>query len=345
MAYSETMAPDGRAIQVVHLEHDCGVQLDIMDWGATWLSCKVPAQDGVLRETILGCADLDGFLTQRAYLGATVGRYANRIGNARIEFGGKTYQLDANQQGKHQLHGGAGGFAKRRWTIAEQSREHVRFELVSPDGDQGFPGTLQVSVVYRLLPGKIIRMECEAVTDKATPVALTNHAYFNLDGGKTDARKHSLTIAAASFTPVDDSLIPLGDLASVAGTGFDFRAGKLIGKDLLVDAQQKITGGYDHAWLLDEACGSMQVSAATLCASDGALRLDLHTTMPALQFYSGNGLGGTPSRDGGVYEGFQGVALEPGSLPDSPNHPEWKQPSCWLMPEDKYEQVIEFRFS
>jgi aldose 1-epimerase len=345
MNYAQTLAPDGNPIKVVQLSHDCGTRLDIMDFGATWLSCKVPVKNGDPREVILGCDSLEGFLKQQAYLGATVGRYANRIAHARIERDGKTYQLDANQQGKHQLHGGAAGFSHRRWRILDQASDQVTFGLDSADGDQGFPGNLAVKVSYRLLPDCVIRMECEAVTDHVTPVALTNHSYFNLDGGKTDARQHALSLQADFYTPVDTDLIPLGALAAVEGTGFDFRSMKKVAVDLLKDEQQKISGGYDHAWLLDKRCADLGVPAASLRAGDGLLAMDLFTSMPALQFYSGNHVGGTPSRDGGVYESFQGLALEPGSLPDSPNHPEWDQPSCWLEPGDKYEHVVEYRFT
>lgn len=345
MEYRATQAPDGRALNLVRLAHACGTALDIMDWGATWLSCRVPLADGTARDVILGCGCLADFFTQQAFLGATIGRYANRIAGATIEHGGKTWRLDANQQDRHQLHGGSQGFDKRRWTIAEQSHEHARFELLSADGDQGFPGNLEVCVTYRLKADRVIRMECEAVTDQPTPIALTNHSYFNLDGGKSDARRQGLQIQADLYAPVDDSLIPLGALAGVADSGFDFRSAKPIAQHLLQDAQQQIAGGYDHAWLLDARCADMSRPAAVLCSGDGQLSMALHTTMPALQFYSGNFLADTPAREGGVYAKFGGVALEPGVLPDSPHHPEWPQPSCWLMPGETYRQVIEWRFS
>lgn len=339
----QTMAPDGQPLQLIRLRNDSGLQLELMDWGATWLSCLVPLTDGNQREILLGCSLPEDYFRQNAWLGATVGRYANRIADSRISRTGQTFQLQANQ-GQHQLHGGPEGFDRRRWAIFEHSQEHVKFGLLSPDGDQGFPGKLNAQVSYTLREGGIDMLYCASV-NQACPVCLTQHSYFNLDGAMTDIRRHSLQINAAQYAPVDAQMIPQGNLDNVAGSGFDFRQPKLIGTDFLRDTQQKLAGGYDHAWLLDQDCQAMTKPAAILASADKRLEMALYTTMPAIQFYSGNHLAGTPARDGQTYAAQQGLALETQFLPDSPNHPEWPQPSCWLQPGETYRHTTRLVFS
>ena len=342
MTSSLPLCPDGQPPRLIELAHPSGVRLTLMDWGATWLSCEV-AVAGAPREVLLGCGDLADYFRQTAFLGATVGRYANRIGKARFARDGRAYSL-APTQGGNQLHGGPQGFDKRRWRIVEQSAEHVLLAIESPDGDQGFPGNLEATVCYRLQDGARISMEYGAKVDAPCPVNLTNHAYFNLDGAPTDVRAHTLQIRAHHYLPIDDGLIPLGGLDGVAGTSFDFTQAKTIARDFLTDAQQRIAAGYDHAYLLDDDCRECTKPAATLVSGDGALAMDLYTSKPALQFYSGNHLAGIPARDG-VYAAHQGLALETQFLPDSPNHPEWPQADCWLQPGQTYRQttVLAFR--
>ncbi len=330
---------------VLTLRHPSGLALSLMDLGATWLSCKVPMPGGESREVLLGRASTREPQAVGAFLGATIGRYANRIGQARIRRGDEVTQLTPNAGSKHQLHGGPGGFDKLRWTIASEDEREAVFTLVSPDGDQGFPGQLDVSVTYRLLDGLVIEMQAEARTSAPTPVCLTNHAYFNLDAIHGDARQQVLRIPAAKFLPVDGDLIPLGELAPVQGTGFDFREPKTLAHDWMRDEQQKPGAGYDHAFLLDAGCARMGQPAAQLRATDGSLAMELFTTLPSVQMYAGQYLGGIPSRDGTTYPACAGIALEPQFLPDSPNHPEWPQPSCWLMPGDVYRQTIRWHFT
>lgn len=343
MNSAPTLCPDGRPATLITLEHECGTRLTLMDWGGTWLSCLVPLADGSRREVLLGCERLEDYFRQTAYLGATIGRYANRIGHSRFSRQGHTFNLLANQ-GPHQLHGGPDSFDRRRWQIIEQGRDHVCLGIESPAGDQGFPGNLSARVLYRLLPDCRISMEYQAQVDAPCPVNLTNHAYFNLDGAATDARQHGLQIRAQYYVPVDAGLIPTGELQPVGGSSFDFTAPKCIARDFLADVQQQLCGGYDHAWLLDEACKAMADPAAVLVSGDQRLAMDLYTTKPGLQFYSGNFLAGTPARDGGHYAVHQGVALETQFLPDSPNHPEWPQPDCWLLPGVTYQHTTQLQF-
>ncbi len=332
MTTTATIAPDGHPLNRIELRSPEGFALQIMDWGATWLSCRVPMDTISAREVLLGCGKLEDYFVQMAYLGATVGRYANRIDCARFTHDGREYRLDANQSGRHMLHGGAGGFSQRRWRIAERGPMHVGFEIESPGGDQGFPGNLKAQVTYRLEAGLQIVTDYEVITDAATPVCLTNHAYFNLDGQHGDVRRHRLQIAASHYLPIDPEAIPLGHLDRVEGTSFDFRQEKIVVREFMGDEQQRQVGGYDHAFLLDDACFDSNHPAAHLTASDGHLSMLLYTTMPALQFYTGQKLPGTPSRGVRPYGAYAGLALETQYLPDSPNHPEYPQPSCWLEP-------------
>ena len=335
--------PDGHPPRIIELVHTSGVRLTLMDWGATWLSCQVVVA-GSPREVLLGCATLDDYFTQTAYLGATVGRYANRISHAKFTRGTREYHLAPNE-GRNQLHGGPDGFDRRRWRVLEQSTEHVVLGIDSADGDQGFPGHLAATVCYRLMADARISLDYTATVDAPCPVNLTNHAYFNLDGAVTDVRQHSLQIKAHQFVPIDAESIPLGDLSSVKGTSFDFTRSKQIGSDFLADEQQQRVKGYDHAFLLDLECRERAAVAATALSGDGRLAMDVYTTKPALQFYSGNYLSGISARHGGIYEAQQGLALETQFLPDSPNHPEWPQTDCWLEPGETYRHttVLAFR--
>lgn len=333
------------AVEVLQLSDADGLTLTLMDWGATWLSCRVPLRDGAPREVILGGPSPAAQRHGGGFLGATVGRYANRIAGARLQRGGQVWPLQAQPGSRHTLHGGPLGLHAQRWQIAERSAAAVCFTLDSPAGDQGFPGRLQARVGYRLAGGGVIEMHAEAEVDAACPVALTNHSYFNLDGHAGDARAHRLQLAAAAFVPVDAELIPLGAPAAVDGTGFDFRAPQTIASRWLADGQQRQAGGYDHAYLLDLACAGGRHAAAVLESADGRLALHLHTSLPALQLYTGQHLHQVPGRDGRPLAACAGIALEPGFLPDSPNHPEWPQPDCWLQPGQLYRHVIRYHLA
>lgn len=317
-----------------------GMRVTLADHGATWLSAQVPLADGSIRETLLGCATTTDYLQQTAFLGATVGRYANRICNATLNQ--QHISLAANQ-GRHQLHGGPEGFDKRRWQIISQNDSYIRYQLDSPDGDQGFPGHLSVSVCYHLDDHHCLTITSQVTTDRPCPVNLTSHAYFNLDLVHQDARQHYLQLHASHYLPVDSEGIPSGPPKSVADTGFDFHRPKMIATDFLQDSDQRLVRGYDHGFLL-ETCGDISQPAAHLWSADRQLQLDVYTTAPALQVYTGNNLAGTPSRGSEHYTDFQGIALESGFLADSPNHPEWPQPDCWLSPGKVYTSVTKYAF-
>lgn len=335
----DSHAPDGQPWHITTLRNAGGMVATFMDWGATWLSARVPMKDGSVREALLGCATPSDYLNQTAYLGATVGRYANRIANATLQKGGVTIQLTANQ-GVHQLHGGPGGFHHRRWQIVRQAEQEVEYKLDSVDADQGFPGNLSVSLLYRLEDDNTLSIRYQATVDQPCPVNLTNHAYFNLDAQHGDARHHRLRLNADYYLPVNRDGIPNADLTAVTDTGFDFRQLKSVAQDFLLDADQRAVKGYDHAFLLNEVADNQP--NAELLSADGRLMLSVFTTAPALQFYSGNYLEGTPAREQGVYTAFQGIALESEFLPDSPNHPEWPQPDCWLQPGESYQSVTRY---
>ena len=288
----------------------------------------------------MGCASPADYLNQSSYVGACIGRYANRINQAQLSRPG--HQLAANQP-PHQLHGGPEGFNHRRWLIVSQAPDEVIYRLHSPDGDQGFPGNLTAQVRYQLTDDNSLLISYEAETDQLCPVVLTNHAYFNLDANQGDARQHRLQITADRYLPVATDGIPDNDLQPVAGNGFDFRQEKRIAEDFLTDADQKKVRGYDHAFLLNQRDHD-SAPAACLTSEDGKLSVVVFTDAPALQFYTGNYLAGTPARQG-EYEDYQGIALESGFLPDSPNHPEWPQPDCWLKPGEKMHTRTRYRFT
>ncbi|ACS84974.1 galactose-1-epimerase [Musicola paradisiaca] len=337
------LAPDGRPFQLVTLRNRAGMHVTLMDWGATWLSCQIPLSDTETREILLGCAPVQ-YPQQNAYLGASVGRYANRIARATLHYDGNDIALAANQ-GRHQLHGGPDGFHARRWQILQRDERQVVYQLHSPDGDQGFPGALTAQVRYQLTEQNALEIDYQAVVDQPCPVCLTNHAYFNLDGRRSDARQHQLQIMADYYLPVDSEGIPLNGLKAVQGGSFDFRHPKTLLKDFMIDRDQQAVSGYDHAFLLHRTCGSSESPAARLWSADGRLELAVYTSAPALQLYSGNFLTGTPTREGGRYPNFAGIALESEFLPDSPHHPDWPQPDCWLKPGKRYHSLTTYALS
>lgn len=325
-------APDGEPFQIVTLTNSHGMEVQIMDWGATWISCKVPVQ-GQLREVLLGCQPED-YLKQTAFLGASIGRYANRIAYA-AKLG-----LTTNQ-GEHQLHGGT-GWDKVRWKLDEFCENFVRFSHFSPDGDQGFKGNVVAFVSFQLNEDNSLTITYQAENGQDTPLNLTNHAYFNLNDAEngTDIREHILQLNAEQFLPVDNEGIPNAPLKSVEKTSFDFRTEKMINSEFLQE-EQLLTKGYDHAFLLNK---DESKPCAILTALDRSLRLEVITSQPALQVYTGNYLAGTPTRNGGTYQDYSGIALETQALPDTPNHPAWWQYGGMAKAGEGYEHWTTFKF-
>lgn len=332
--------PDGTAVDMYVLK-DGDVEAHIITYGATVVSLTTRDRNHHESDIVLGFDNIDGYLAKNnPYFGAIVGRYANRIAHAQFVLDGKTYHVPQND-GQNALHGGTRGFDKVVWT-GKPLANGVEFTYVSKDGDQGYPGTLTAMVRYTLSKS-VLRIEYEATTDKDTVVNLTNHAYYNLSGA-SDILKHELKLNASRYTPVDATLIPTGELASVEGTPFDFRKPTAIGQRINADNEQLRRGkGYDHNWVLDSGGGKLAEAAELFDPTSGRV-LQVWTDQPGIQFYSGNFLDGTVKGKGGkVYGHRSGLCLETQHFPDSPNHP--KFPTTELKPGQKYRTLTEWRFS
>jgi aldose 1-epimerase len=338
--------PDGKAVTVYTLTNGRGMQVRAITYGAIIQAIRVPDKAGRLGDVALGYDSLPGYLATSPYFGAIVGRYANRIARGRFTLEGRTYRLTVNN-GINQLHGGIKGFDKVVWAAESFQRRDtvgVRFGLTSPDGDQGYPGRLKVHVSYTLTPANQLIVEYAATTDRPTPVNLSQHTYFNLAGdGNGDILGHVLTIHADRYTPVDSTLTPTGELASIAGRPFDFRAPTRIGARIdQADPQLKNGRGYDHNFVLNRTGPGLAHAAHVLEPSTGRT-LDVFTTEPGVQFYSGNFLDGTiTGKSEHVYRHRSGFCLETQHFPDSPNHPSF--PSTILRPGEKYRSRTVFAF-
>ena len=342
------VTPDGRAVERVVLRGDGGVEARFITLGATLQALLAPDANGRCDDIVLGHDDLAGYLGRRGFFGATIGRYANRIANARFVLDGKTYQLAANN-GPHSLHGGLKGFDTKLWQIdAVDDGAHpaVTLSYVSADGEEGFPGRLEVSVAWRLTGPTELSLSVAARTDRATLVNLTNHSFFNLEGvlAGSNILDHRLMIAADRFLAIDPTAIPLaGPPRAVAGTPFDFRQATAIGARIRDnDEQLKNARGYDHNFCLENG-GTLQF-AARLEAPRSRRVLDLLTDQPGVQFYSGNNLDGSAVGKGGrLYRQSDGLCLEPQIWPDAPNRPDF--PSPRLAADQEYRRHIVYRFS
>jgi aldose 1-epimerase len=337
--------PEGTAVDLYVLKSDA-IEAHIITYGGIVQALKVPDKNGKMADVALGFDSIEGYTggpkPNAPFFGALIGRYGNRIAGGKFTLDGKTYQIPQND-GNNALHGGTKGFDKAVWK-AKEIPHGVELTHVSPDGDQGFPGTLTAVVRYTLA-GKDLKIEYSATTDKKTVLNLTNHTYFNLAGqGNGDILKNEVKIDASHYTPVDDTLIPTGELAPVAGTPFDFIKLTAVGARIEADNDQLKKGhGYDHNWVLDNSGGKMAEAAEVYEPSSGRV-LQVLTDQPGVQFYTGNFLDGTiTGKDGKVYGHRFGLCLETQHFPDSPNHP--KFPSTELKPGQKYHTVTIFRFS
>ncbi|MFG6465046.1 aldose epimerase family protein [Roseateles sp. BYS87W] len=320
------------AADVFTLGSPDGLQIQVSNYGARWLSCQVPLADGSLREAILGHATLDDHAREPGFFGAVVGRFANRMGGSRFTLDGHTHTVQPNE-GANQLHGGPDGFDRRVWQVRALGPLHLRLALHSPAGDQGYPGAVDAEVTYRLDPARHqLHLHFTAHSDAPCPVNLTSHPYFNLDGGTAPVLGHRLQVAAAHYLPVRPDMIPTGELAAVGGTPFDLRAPRPVGEGLGQGEQQRHGQGYDHCFALDAEAATGDVPAATLTASDGRLALRLFTNYPGLQVCSGNFVHQSRGRDGLPFARHAGIALEPQFFPDAPNHPQWQHQGCIVRP-------------
>ena len=334
--------PDGKAVEIYTLKSPAA-ELQVMTYGARVVSLETKDHNGKMGNIALGYASFDKYLKDhKTYFGSVPGRYANRIANGRFTLEGKTYQITIND-GPNALHGGKVGFADLNWS-AKEIPSGVEFTLVSPDGDQGFPGTLTAHVRYTLNDNKVV-IQYSATTDKPTVVNLTNHTYFNLAGdGSGTILNEEMTIDADRFTPVNSTLIPTGQLAPVAGTPFDFTSPHKIGDRIDADNEQlKLGHGYDHNWVLRGKIGELHPAALAYDAATGRV-MSVETTEPGVQFYSGNFLDGTfSSRTGAKYAFRNGFCLETQHFPDSPNHPNF--PSTELKPGQTYHSETTWTFT
>jgi len=336
--------PDRAAVEIFTLTNANGTEVRAISYGAILVSIRTRDRAGRLGDVALGFDDLEGYLTRSRYFGAVVGRYGNRIAKGRFTIDGKEFRLATNNGDNH-LHGGDKGFDKVVWRAEPFERGGdvgVAFTYVSRDGEEGYPGTLRATVTYTLTPRDELAVEYTATTDKATHVNLTQHTYFNLAGeGRGDILKHQLTIDADQYTPVDAGMIPTGVIAPVAGTPFDFRRATAIGARIdNADEQLRLAGGYDHNYVLNGGSGLHH--AARVVDPESGRTLDVATTQPGVQFYSGNRLTGVAGKGGHMYGPRAGFCLETQHFPDSPNKPQF--PSTLVRPGDRYASKTVFTF-
>jgi aldose 1-epimerase len=338
---------DGRPVERFTLRGAGGVEVRVLSYGAILQSVLAPDLQGRLADVVLGFDDIAGYERDTQYIGAVVGRYANRIAGGSFVLDGRKYTLATND-GPNHLHGGEHGFGKVLWDASPfrtGSTVGVVLRYLSPDGEEGYPGNLEVQVTYALSADNALSVEYRAATDRVTPLNLTQHSYFNLAGhGAGTILDHELSLQASRYTPVDETSIPTGELAPVAGTPFDFRAPERIGARINHDDEQlRITGGYDHNFVLDRADGSPAPAARALEPGSGRV-LEVLTTEPGLQFYSGNSLKEeTLGKDGRMYGPRAAFCLETQHFPDSPNRPEF--PSTIVWPGETWESRTVFRFA
>jgi len=337
---------DGQAVELYTLTNALGMEVRAMTYGGIIVSIKVPDRTGKADDIALGFDSLEGYLAGHPYFGALIGRYGNRIGQARFSLDGVEYKLAVNN-GPNGLHGGLKGFDKVVWQAESFDKKDsvgVIFSYTSADGEEGYPGNLKVQVTYTLTDKNELIFDYHATTDKATPVNLTNHTYFNLAGaGRRDVLGHDIMINADSTTPVDATLIPTGEIRSVTGTPFDFREATPIGQRIEADDEQiKFGGGYDHNFVLNRKGDGLSLAARVREASTGRV-LEAYTTEPGVQFYTGNFLDGTKTGKGGhAYKRRFGFCLETQHFPDSPNKPGF--PSTILRPGKIYASRTMYKF-
>ena len=338
---------NGEVVDQYTLKNSKGMQVDIITYGGRITSLQVPDKEGTFSNVVLNFNSLEQYTKDNPFFGALVGRYGNRIAKAKFSLDGKEYTLAANN-GENSLHGGIKGFDKVVWQAKEIEREgapSLELHYLSKDMEEGFPGNLNVTVVYTLTEDNTLEVDYSATTDKKTIINLTQHAYFNLSGDFTKTiLDHELQLDADAFVPVSESLIPTGELQDVSGTPFDFTSAKPIGQDINKEDDQLIKGlGYDHCWVLNNQDSGVRSVAKVYDPSSGRT-LEVFTDEPGIQFYTGNFLDGTlPIPSGGTYAKRTGFCLETQHYPDSPNQPQF--PKVVLSPGETYSTSTSFKFS
>jgi aldose 1-epimerase len=337
--------PDGTKVDIFTLRNSGGMEARITNYGGIVVSLTAPDRNGQFADVVLGFETLDDYVKKNTvYFGCLVGRYGNRIAKGQFTLGGTSYTLATNNGANH-LHGGIKGFDKVVWKgriLKRKTTSVLELTYVSKDGEEGYPGTLEVKAIYSVTDDNALKLEYTATTDKETICNLTHHSYFNL-AGKGDILNHELVLAADKFTPTDAGSIPTGELRAVAGTPFDFTQPTAVGARVNdKDEQLVMARGYDHNWILNKPAGKLGLIGTVYDSSSGRV-LEALTTEPAVQFYSGNYLDGTLVGKGGrAYQQRNGLCLEPQHYPDSPNQPQF--PSTVLKPGEKYKNTIIYRF-
>lgn len=336
---------DGKSVTLYTLKNAKGSEARIMNYGGIVQSLKVADKNGNLDDVVLGYDDVAGYIKVTPYFGCLVGRYGNRIGGAKFTLDGQTYTLATNN-GPNSLHGGVKGFDKVVWNVVKATANSLELQYLSKDGEEGFPGNLNVTAIYTLTDDNALKLTFHATTDKATVVNLTHHSYFNLRGqGNGDILGHELYLNSDKTTPVDKELIPTGEIADVAGTPFDFRQPMVIGARIDdPNAVLQYGPGYDHNWIVNQAKpGELTLQARVTEPTTGRI-MEVWSDEPAVQFYAGNFLDGTITGKGGkVYQKRTGFCLEPQHYPDSPNKANF--PSTVLRPGQTYKNTIIYKFS
>ena len=331
---------DGKAVYLYTLTNKNGIQANISNYGGSITSWLVPDRKGKKANIVIGFDSLSGYLSKPPYFGALIGRYGNRIANGRFKIGNLSFKLATNN-GKNHLHGGNKGFDKIVWDASTPgaSDSSLTLHYVSVDGEEGYPGNLKVTVIYTLTEDNALTIEYNAETDKSTPVNLTNHSYFNLTGDPTNTiLDHFLMIRADQYTPVDSTLIPTGEIKTVVGTPFDFSRPQKIGLRI-----SQVKGGYDHNFVLNRKDNSLQPDAVLFDSMSGR-KMEIYTTEPGIQFYSGNFLNGSFHTSEGKPIGVHSaLCLETQHFPDSPNEPGF--PSTILNPGEKYHSITRYKIS
>ncbi len=337
----------GKTVDLYTLGFEGGLKASVTNYGLIVTSLSVPDKNGNISDIVLGYESMEKYLEETPYFGSIVGRYGNRIDSGRFMLDSVEYSLVQNN-GPNHLHGGTRGFDKVLWDVIDHYKTNdsigLTFQYVSPDGEEGYPGTLTTIVEYVFTPDSW-KISYRSTTDKPTVVNLTQHTYFNLSGDPNNSiLDHELKLEASRFLPVDSTLIPTGELRSVGGTPFDFTQAKVIGQDINADNQQiTYAGGYDHCWVFDKGVTALPVKAGSLYHPESGRTVDVLTTEPAVQFYTGNFLDGTlTGKDGIKYQYRSGLCLETQHYPDSPNQPDF--PSVVLRPGETYQTTTEYQF-